>query len=212
VLADITDSVKMLDDIVMLDGETNDRIQGEQQGLSGISTYELVYGIPNAHVVNAAFTHTRDTGSRFNDHTRGAWYAASELETSLAEVAFHKARRLREIVVPDVPDNRPDRETSTFDDWLADFEAVFHVLAPAKTFAKYLEPEPIPQCYAASQQLARELISEQSNGLVYPSVRRKGARCLVCFRPALVYNPRLGERVEIEFVATKTGYRHQVRR
>ncbi len=212
VLADITDGIKMLEDIVMLDGATNDRVQGEQQGLSGISTYELVYGIPNSHIVNAAFTHTSDAGSRFNDHARGGWYAAGELETSIAEVAFHKARRLREIVVPDLPENRPDRETSTFDDWLADFEAAFHVLAPAKNFAKYLEAGPIPQCYAASQQLARELIGDQSNGLVYPSVRRKGARCLVCFRPALVYNPRLGERIELEFVATKTGYKHQVRR
>jgi len=113
VLADIVDSDEMLEDIVLLDGATNDRIQGEQQGLIGISTYELVYGIPNAHVVNAAFTHTNESGSRFNDQTRGAWYAAEELETSLAEVTYHKARRLAEIVVPGLPGQRPDQEAST---------------------------------------------------------------------------------------------------
>ena len=140
VLADIVDSDEMLEDIVLLDGATNDRIQGEQQGLIGISTYELVYGIPNAHVVNAAFTHTNESGSRFNDQTRGAWYADEELETSLAEVTYHKARRLAEIVVPGLPGQRPDQEASTFDDWLADFRSHFHMLEPAANFSECLQP------------------------------------------------------------------------
>jgi RES domain-containing protein len=211
VLADIADSEEMLEDIILLDGATNDRIQGEQQGLIGISTYELVYGIPNSHIVNAAFTHTNDAGSRFNDHTRGAWYAAEELATSLAEVTYHKARRLAEIVVPELPGGRPDEEVSNFDDWLGDFRSHFHVLEPAERFAECLQPEPVPQCYAASQQLARQLLMAQSNGLVYPSVRRMGFRCMVCFRPALVYHPRRDKRFEITFRATSSGYEHQVR-
>ncbi len=211
VLGDIVDSEKMLDDIVLLDGATNDRIQGEQEGLIGISTYELVYGIPNAHIVNAAFTHTNEAGSRFSDQARGAWYAADELETSLAEVTYHKARRLAEIVVPELPGERPDEEVSTYDDWLADFRSTFHVLEPADKFSECLQPEPVPQCYAASQRMARRLLDLQSNGLSYNSVRRKNARCLVCFRPALVYNPRRAERLEITFRANATGYEHQVR-
>jgi RES domain-containing protein len=210
-LADIADSEEMLEDMLLLDGATNDRIQGEQQGLIGISTYELLYGIPNAHIVNAAFTHTRDAGSRFNDHTRGAWYAAEELETSLAEVTYHKARRLAEIIVPELPGERPDEEVSTFDDWLADFRSHFHALEPAQGFREYLQAEPVPPCYAASQLLARQLLEAQSNGIVYPSVRRAGFRCLVCFRPALVYNPRQGRRLEITFRATAAGYEHRVR-
>lgn len=201
----------MLEDIVLLDGATNDRIQGEQQGLIGISTYELVYGIPNSHIVNAAFTHANEAGSRFNDSTRGAWYAAEELETSLAEVTYHKGRRLAEMVVPELPGQRPDEDVSTYDDWQADFRAQFHVLRPANKFAEYLQAEPVPQCYAASQRLARELLELQSNGLVYPSVRRKGFRCLVCFRPALVYNPRQGKRLEIRFRFNGDGYEHEVR-
>jgi RES domain-containing protein len=201
----------MLEDLILLDGATNDRIQGEQQGLIGISTYELVYGIPNSHIVNAAFTHTSDTGCRFNDSTRGAWYAAEELNTSLAEVTYHKARRLADIVVPELPGERPDLEVSTYDDWQADFRSLFHTLRPAGKFADCLQPEPVPQCYAASQQLARQLLELQSNGLVYPSVRRKGFRCLVCFRPALVYNPRRGKRLEIRFRFSHGEYEHDVR-
>ena len=210
VLADVADSDAMIADIILLDGATNDRIQGEQQGLIGISTFELVYGIPNAHIVNAAFTHTNETGSRFNDDTRGAWYAAEEVETSLAEVTYHKARRLQDMIVPELPGERPDEETSTFDDWLADFRAAFHSLEPAEDFSEYLQPEPVPQCYAASQQLAKRLLERQSNGVVYNSVRRSGARCLACFRPALVYNPRRSESFEISFTFDGSGYLHQV--
>ena len=211
VLEDLADSDKMLRDLVLLDGATNDRILGEQQGLIGISTYELVYGIPNAHIVNAAFTHASETGARFNDHTRGAWYAADELETSLAEVTYHKSRRLMEMVVPELPYRRPDKESSTYDDWLADFRGTFHELKPAAKFSDCLKPEPVPQCYHSSQLLARTLLEMKSNGLVYPSVRRERSRCLVCFRPALVYHPRRAKRLEIRFKAAATGYEHRVR-
>ena len=211
VLAEIADDEDMLHDIILLEGATNDRVQGEQNGLSGISTYELVFGIPHARIVNAAFTHTRDEGARFNDQTRGAWYAAEELETSIAEVTYHKARRLSDIVVPELPDGRPDREASTYDDWLADFRAAFHVLSPPEQFSECLLAEPVPQCYVAPQQMARQLLNQRSNGIVYPSVRRRGSQCLVCFRPALVYNPRRSTRLEISFKAGKSGYQHAVR-
>jgi hypothetical protein len=46
VLDDRADDDDVLEKIIRLDGATNDRIQGEQFGLPGISTYELVYGIP----------------------------------------------------------------------------------------------------------------------------------------------------------------------
>lgn len=212
VLAEIADDSAMLEDIVYLDGATNDRVQGEQRGILGISTYELVYGIPNAQIVNAAFTHTNEGGCRFNDNTRGAWYAAYELETSLAEVTYHKARRLADIVVPELPQGRPDEEVSTYDDWQADFHASFHALEPVAKFSDCLLPEPVPQCYAASQELARRILEQQSNGILYPSVRRPPAPCLVCFRPALVYSPRLGERFEIHLEATRTGYHSTFRR
>ena len=71
----------------------------------------------------------------------------------------------------------------------------------------------MPACYAESQQVARQLLNDhQSNGLVYPSVRRRGHRCIVCFRPALVYSPHRNMRLEITFTATPAGYDHRVRR
>ena len=212
VLSEVADDEAMLEDMILLDGVTNDRIQGEQRGLAGIGIHELVYGIPNAHIVNAAFTHTSDSGSRFSDSTRGAWYAADELNTSVAEVAYHKARRLAEMVVPDLPGQRPDLEITTYDDWLADFRAEFHVLRPREKFADFLKPEPVPACYAPSQALARTLLNQASNGVVYESVRRPKHFCLACFRPALVYDPRRGASYELTLKASESGYTHKARR
>jgi hypothetical protein len=212
VLSSVAGSAKELADLVLLDGATNDRVQSEEQGSIGISTFELVYAIPNAQVVNAAYTHANESGSRFNDHTRGAWYAADRQKASIAEVVYHKSRRLSEIIVPDEPYQRPSQDVSTYDDWLADFQADFHVLDPPEDFSEFLQPEPVPQCYAPSQALARRLLDKGSNGVVYPCVRYPGAQCIVCFRPALVYNPHRSERLEITLTANKTGYDHRARR
>ena len=211
VLADVADNDAMLEDAILLDGATNDRVQAEQFGLAGITPYELVYGIPHARIVNAAFTHANESGSRFNDRTRGAWYAAGEVETSVAEVAYHTSRRLAEIVIPKLPGQRPDKEVSTYDDWLADFRSLFHVLEPAADYAACLQAEPVPACYAAPQEFAKRLLDSGANGLVYPSVRRPPHLCLVCFRPALVYNPRPAQRMEIRFTAAGEGYRYRTR-
>jgi len=210
VLDDIADDDDMLEKLIRLDGATNDRIQGEQSGLVGISTYELVYGIPNDHIVRAAFLHPGPSGSRFNDSTRGAWYASDKLETSLAEVSFHKSRRLTDIVVLDSPSGVPESESSTYDDWLADFHADFRTLEPASDFADCLAPSPVPECYADSQKLAKSLLKAQSNGILYLSVRKRGGRCLACFRPALVYQPRRSKRYEISFHWERQRYHQQV--
>jgi hypothetical protein len=189
VLFAIAGSAREIEDLVLLDGATNHRVQSEQRGSIGISTFELVYAIPNAHVVNAAYTHPNESGSRFNDNTRGAWYAADRQKASIAEVVYHKSRRLSDIIVPEAPGRRPPRDLSTYDDWLADFQADFHILDPPDKFSKFLQSEPVARCYAASQALARRLLDEGSNGLVYPCVRYRRSSCIVCFRPALVYNP-----------------------
>jgi RES domain-containing protein len=211
VLEDVADDEKLLADAARLDAATNERILGENYGLSGISQFELVYGIPHAQIIRAAYLHPGPFGARFNDSTRGAWYAAESVKTSIAEVSYHRARRLAEMVVPELPGQRPDEEISHYDDWQADFNAPFHVLEPAEDYAACLQPEPVPECYSAPQAVARQLLGQQSNGIVYPSVRRKGGVCVACFRPALVYQPRRGERYEIRLTAAAgDGYRSEV--
>ena len=211
VLEDVTNSDADLATATALDAATNDRVLGETRGLAGISPFELVYGFANAHIIRAAFLHPNKAGgSRFNDTTRGAWYAAQEVETSIAEVAYHRARRLSEIIDTHEPNQAPQIDSATYDDWQADFNAEFHALEPPSKYAECLEREPVPECYQAPQALARNLLSRQSNGIVYPSVRREGARCLACFRPALVYSPRRDKRYELFLTRKDGGYETRV--
>lgn len=174
-----------LQELFELDGATNDRLLGEANLLPGISVHELLFGVAYAHIVNAAFTHAHPGGSRFNGPERGAWYAAFELETAEAEIAFHKAQELNEI-------RWTEPETFPFHDYLADFRADFHDI---RGDSRCLSPN----SYEESQNLARELLSAGSAGIVYPSVRRSTGTCLVCFRPALVTNVRREGTVTLAF-------------
>jgi RES domain-containing protein len=181
VLAEIAEDDAHLQDIFDLDNATNDRLLAENDLLPGIGIHELVFGVPYYRIVNAAFCHAQPLGSRFNGPERGAWYAAFELPTAQAEVAFHKSIELAEVGWVE--------ESVTYDDYLADFSAELHDLRADKNFAACLDPE----SYVASQRLAEQLLEAGALGLVYPSVRRPGGTCLACFRPALVMHVRKGK-------------------
>lgn len=178
VLAQIADTDDHLQAIFELDTATNDRVLAEQQLVPGIGLEELVFAVPHASVINASFCHAHPLGSRFSGPDRGAWYAGFDIETSQAEVAFHKTVQLAEI-------GRFD-DSVTYDDYLADFTASFHDLRRGRGFRAYLDPD----SYLQSQALAEQLLHAGSLGIVYPSVRHRGGTCVACFRPALVSNVR----------------------
>ena len=181
VLAEIADNGADLQDLFDLDLATNDRLLAENGRLPGIGIHELVFAVPYFRIVNAAFCHPHPLGSRFNGPERGAWYAAFEMETAQAEVAFHKWIELAEV-------DWKDEEEVTYDDYLADFSAELHDLRGDKHFTDALAPD----SYVASQALAEQLLEAGSLGIVYPSVRRRSGTCLAGFRPALVMNVRKG--------------------
>jgi RES domain-containing protein len=178
VLVRIADDDAHLQDIFDLDNATNERLKAENNLLPGIGVDELVFGVPYYRIVNAAFCHAQPLGSRFNSPERGAWYAAFELPTAQAEVAFHKSVELAEVGWVE--------ESVTYDDYLADFSAELHDIRGRKSFARCLDPS----SYIASQDLAQQLLADGALGIVYPSVRRAKGTCLACFRPALVMNVR----------------------
>lgn len=176
-----------------LDAATNERKVGERGGNAAISPLELVYEVPEAHIVNAAFTHPGPHGGRFNNARRGAWYAGLELETSIREVAFHKRLFLKDA-------RFTGRRSFDYSSFLADFAGKFHVLDEPER-AACLQPSPVPQCYALSQALAASLLAAHSGGIVYPSVRASGGACIACFRPALVHHPRRGKAYSLSIDA-----------
>jgi hypothetical protein len=179
-------------DLGELEAVTNERIRAERGQSLTISVGEILQGVPEYRMVNAAFAHAGN-GSRFNDNRRGAWYAGVELETSLAEVAFHKRRFLK--------DSRfTEKATYEYRDFLADFAGEFSHLEEAEKEV-CLKPEPVPQCYGPGQGLANMLLYSGSNGIVYPSVRNPRGTCIVCFRPAMVDYPRRDHRYRLTISA-----------
>jgi hypothetical protein len=182
VLVAISDDDAHLQAIFELDAATNDRLLAEQQRLPDIGLEELVFALPHAAVINAAFCHPHPLGSRFNGPNRGAWYAAFAIETSQAEVGFHKTVQLAEI--------GRFEDTVTYDDYMADFSATFHDLRSAPPGARaWLDAD----SYIESQALAERLLDEDALGVIYPSVRHTGGTCVACFRPALITNVRRGK-------------------
>jgi len=190
VLAPLADDDGVLRDLFDLDNATNDRLRGESGLLPGIGVDELVFGVPNFRIINAAYTYARPEGSRFNDGERGAWYCAFEAETALAEVAFHKTVEYQEI-------GRFDDSVS-YQSLLADFSASFHDLRGADAWDDCLAAD----SYVASQALAAELLEAGSMGVIYPSVRRPEGTNLACFRPALVGNVRKGHAYRLTWAGS----------
>ena len=192
VLSPLADDNDVLRDLFDLDNATNERLRGEYGGLPGIGVDELVFGVPNFRIINAAYTYPRPEGSRFNDGERGAWYCGFDVETSLAEISFHKTVEYTEI-------DRFD-DSVTYQVLLADFTSVFHDLRGVDSFVKYLDPE----SYIESQKLAVKLLDAGSMGIIYPSVRHEGGTCLACFRPALVGNVRKGAAYRLTWSGSPT--------
>ena len=188
-LRGLVDSDAEMDILAEIEGMTNARLTAER-GLSlHLDRRELawkrrkhdlqVYG--NSHI-NAAFTYTRAGGNRFNDESRGAWYCSWDTMTSVAEVAYHKTRELRFIGVFE--------ETARYVELVADFIGDYPDITGDKDHPS-LDPDP-EKGYPAGQALAEALRREGHDGLIYPSVRKPGGRCLVAFEPAAIRNVRPG--------------------
>ena len=181
VLAHLAEDEAHLADLFDLDDATNERLRGERGLLRGIGVEELVFGVPNFRIINAAYTYARPEGSRFNGPDRGVWYCSLEIETALAEVSFHKTVEYQEI-------GRFD-DSVVYEALLADFTNEFHDLRGDSRFASCLDP----RSYVASQRLAARLLKAGSVGVIYPSVRHSRGINLACFRPAIVGNVRRGD-------------------
>jgi hypothetical protein len=174
-----------LEDLAALESVTNGRLVAQETGLPQLDPRELVFGRAGHTFINAAFTHTRPGGNRFNDDDRGAWYCAFDSDTSIGEVSYHLARELEAV-------GRFENITD-YAELIADFVGPFHDLRAADIEVEPALHKDPAVAYPAGQSLARQLrIEAASNGIIYPSIRHAGGTCLVCFRPDLVQNLRQG--------------------
>ncbi len=183
--------------LIALEQLTNPRVRDAVGEIALVAPADRVAG-PGASFVMASFTHVNPKGSRFSDGTFGVYYAARELETAIAETIFHFQAFARDSRDP--PRGEDMRVIIGAVD--ADFEDVEALPEPERGAVL------APDAYAAGQALGRRLRAAGAQGVVYPSVRRPGGRCLGAFKPRAVGLPRQerhlnyrwnGERVDRYF-------------
>lgn len=175
--------------VLDLVGWTNDRLVAER--LSLLPNSERVYGRANSSIVMAAFLHVAPGGMRFNDATLGAWYAAAETVTSIAEVAHHLRR---EVVAAGV-----STMTRTYRCDLANLGGD-HV--DTRGLEDRMPNDFASDGYAASQRFGEEVRSAGHAGIVYASLRKAGGLNFVAYRPSLIQDVVQGDHFEITVTAT----------
>ena len=185
VLRPLVDSDREAALLAEIEGLTSRRLIAEERGLAELDARELVFKAWGANHINAAFAYTRKRGNRFNDESRGAWYAAFDDLTAIAEVGFHKTRELGFI--------GEYHDETIYQALLAAFVGSFSDLRDVSPVPVGLDPDPAIG-YPAGQELARALRTEGSLGLIYPSVRKAGGTCFVAFHPHIVQNVRPAAR------------------
>lgn len=161
-----------LDALYKVESMTNDRLRQEAGDISLVPIEDRVAGL-GATPIMAAFTHLSPNGGRFNDPTFGAYYAALELDTAIAETKHH-----REQFLAYTEEEPIDVDMRVY---VAQLKGELHDIRDGAPTAIYDLDD-----YRASQALALALRDAGSNGLVYNSVRAADGTCVAVFRPRLL--------------------------
>lgn len=166
-----------------IEGATSNRQLAQMRGFGEVQPYEMVYGIPCAAFINAAFAYAKPREmNRFNGPDRGAWYGAFQIETSLAEVGFHMTQMLAATGLFDATVDYAELHASFAGDFLDLREHPDHPsLNPEKTLG-----------YPAGNALADAARVNGLNGIIYPSVRHVGGTCIAALFPHAVQSVAQG--------------------
>lgn len=141
-------------------------------------------GGPGASYVMAPFTHiSTDRTGRFHDGIFGAYYAANSYETALFETIHHTGIFCA--------------ATNEEDGWIADMrELIGTIDAPLVDIRGDGFGDMLNQTdYTASQAFARDVKTQNGNGIVYPSVRYDTGECFAAFYPDVMSIPVQGRHI-----------------
>ena len=178
--------------VLELVGWTNDRLVAERVNL--LPREEWVYGRPNASVVMGAFLHVAPGGMRFNKDTLGAWYAASEIVTAVAEIGHHLRR---EAVATGLPSM-----SRTYRCYSASLAGGYTDL---RGQASRMPAVFASESYAESQAFGESVRATGVAGILYTSIRRAAGTNVVAYRPSCVRNVTQGDHFEISITAADRG-------
>lgn len=165
-----------------LEAATNPRLESALAHLPPDSLVTAAQG-SGATLVMAAFIHTSEDGGRFHDGDLGAWYAAFDIETAIAETVHHNDRRLRAST-----GGFPNRVQ------LRELIASVDLMCLDLRTAEHSRPELFRKDdYTCSQAFARAtrwpFANPGEDAFVFKSVRREQGENLAIFRPQAVPLP-----------------------
>lgn len=161
-----------LDAVFALEALTNDRLREQLGHLRRIPPERRVSG-PGTTPVMSAFTHVHPDGGRFSTAEFGAYYAARELPTAIAETVYHRERFLRASKEPPI-----DLQMRSYQ---GNVRADLHDVRGGDWPRLH-----DPHSYAISQAFATRLRDKGSEGIVFDSVRKPGGQCVALFYPDLI--------------------------
>ncbi|SDD83946.1 RES family NAD+ phosphorylase [Aquimonas voraii] len=161
-----------LDAVFALEALTNDRLREQLGHLRRIPPERRVSG-PGTTPVMSAFTHVHPDGGRFSTAKFGAYYAARELPTAIAETVYHRERFLRASKEPPI-----DLQMRSYQ---GNIRADLHDVRGGDWPRLH-----DPYSYAISQAFATRLRDKGSEGIVFDSVRKPGGQCVALFYPDLI--------------------------
>jgi len=177
VLSPLADDEEDLALLAEIEGATSSRLVAEERGSGGLTAEELVHGVPHARFINASFAYAKPREPmRFSPPNRGAWYAALEVETCIAEVGYHLTRALA--------DANDFIAVVEYGEMLASMAGVFVDLRQRVEHPS-LDPDPAIG-YPAGNAVAAGARAAGHNGIIYPSVRHPGATCIAALWPNVV--------------------------
>ncbi len=153
------------------EARTNPRVVDSIGQLDLVPVSRRVSG-PGASYVMAPFVHcSPDRPGRFHDGHFGVFYAANDFETAVAETVHHVAKFLT--------------ATKEKPGWVSVMRElkgmVERGLLDIRTGAydNLLDPDN----YAPAQAFANQHRASGADGILYPSVRKKGGECIAAFWP-----------------------------
>lgn len=194
VLHDLVDPEEV-EELAEIEGATSHRRIVQSRGAGDVAPYEMVYGVSDAHFINAAFAYAKpQQPNRFNGTDRGAWYAGFEVQTSLAEVSYHMTKFLSL--------TGEYNATVEYAELFASFAGEYLDLRPHKDHPA-LHPDPAIG-YPAGNALADMVRSAGGNGIIYPSVRHPGGTCIVAVVPHAVQSVAQGNVYRLTWSGSPT--------
>src|SRR5579862_24194 len=168
VLKALVDSENEFSEIAEIESATSTRLIAQDHGIAGVSAEQLIHDVPHAAFINASFAYAKPGElNRFNGPDRGAWYAALNVETCLAEVSFHMAEFLGRAGDYNAVAEYVELHASLAGEYLDLRQVHDH---PS------LDPNPALG-YKSGNALAGAALARGINGIIYPSIRDKAGTC-----------------------------------